>query len=1264
MSHAHIIRPRAIGGESTRTHIFLLFCTRETPYMRQPSFRNRLNASLLAGCVAVFGACESGSLTWEEADGYRWAELREPGADGVGFTQLMSSQTGISFSNIVTEEQYISNSHFVNGSGVALGDVDGDGLVDIYFSSMDGPNELYQNLGGWKFEEIAAASGVDANGRFSTGATFADVDGDGDLDLLVTALGGPNALFLNDGTGSFSDVTDQAGLSSTLGSMSMALADVDGDGDLDLYVANNKVATVEDLYPPDVLQPSNIYRLVDGRAEVRPEFQEHYAVGEVVDGRVARLEIAEPDRFYLNDGTGRFTAVPFTGGAFLDEQGQPLREDPREWALSVRFHDMDGDGDPDLYVCNDFHSPDHVWINDGSGRFRAPSFETMRNTSFATMGIDFSDVDRDGDTDFFLVEMLSRNHQRRMKQVGGGLPDPPFVGQIANRPQKPRNTLFVNRGDGTYAEAAQYAGIDASEWSWGSLYVDVDFDGYEDLLIGNGHFYDAIDKDAARRPETADWRRRITVFPPLRLKNIAFRNRGDLTFEEVGEAWGFANDEDISHGLASADLDNDGDLDVVINRLMSPAGVFRNEAGGSRVAVRLRGDAPNTGGVGAKIRLMGGPVPVQIKEVTAGGHYLSSSDALASFAAGDGEMSLEVTWRDGGVSRVIGVQANRIYEVSESGAVAATPAAATHVEPVFTDVSQLINHVHVENAFDDFVRQPLVPIRFSQSGPGVSWFDSDADGDDDLFLTSGTGGSLAQFRNDGDRGFRAVNEPALSRRSPYDQTMALGLTDDSGSPLLVVGESTYEADSYELPAGTVYEFNGGSARRREAIPGDLSSAGALASADYDGDGDLDLFVAGRLIPIQYPALATSRLFLNEGGRFVLDEGNADALADIGLVSGATFSDIDGDGDADLVLAIEWGPVRVFINRDGRLRDMTVDLGLGDFTGWWNGVTTGDLDGDGRLDIIATNRGLNGPFKASGEYPATIHHADFDNNGTWDVVETRHDAELGAAVPLRGLLTLGNALPLLQRRVQGFEQYGGMSVEDLIGGPIRNARVARAKTLAHMAFMNRGDSFEAVLLPREAQLAPAFAVTVADFDGDGAEDVFLSQNLFAVRSEANREDAGRGLWLRGDGAGGLDPVPGSVSGIKVYGEGRGAAVSDFDADGRVDLVVAQNGGETKLYRNTGAAPGLRVRLQGPRENPAGIGSVVRLRYADRLGPAREIHAGSGYWSQDSAVPVLGKAGQVVGVSVRWPGGEQTETAVPADALEVTINASGDLVDSRG
>ena len=1236
--------------------------------------------------LSLLGCGGPHAVEWHEEGAYRWRELVLPRRGSTGFTQLPASRTGLGFSNTLTQDQMIRNRHLVHGSGVALGDVDGDGLVDVFLGRLDGPNALYRNLGDWRFADIADQAGVSVPDRFTTGAVFADVDGDGDLDLLLTALGGPNALFVNDGTGRFAERREEAGLASQRGSTTLTLADVDGDGDLDLYIANYKVATVRDLVPPDQLTFERVVQRREERYEIVPEFRDHYRT-KVIPGEprahagalVTRIERAEPDWFYLNDGTGRFEPVAWTSGRFLDENGNPLAREPDYFTLAARFYDIDGDGDPDLYVCNDFTGPDQFWLNDGTGTFQAVPRVAQRTSSNAAMAVDFADIDRDGDVDFFEVDMLSRDPRHRKMQLPTHTALPKAVGAIEDRPQMQRNTLFVNRGDGTFAQAAEFAGIEASDWSWATLFLDVDLDGYEDILITTGHTWDVMDSDTHERTQNlsigGDWHRVKLLFPKLHLKNVAFRNNGDLTFDEVGEAWGFAAEEDISHGIAAGDLDGDGDLDVVVNRLGSPVAVLRNDATAPRVAVRLLGRAPNTQAVGAKIRVSEGTLPEQQKEVTVGGTYLSGSDPLYVFAAGDAhELTIVVDWRSGAQSIVRGVRPNRLYEIREAAATprpnpeaaaggGAAGAADARGTPWFTDLSAQLGHGHVDTPFDDHARQPLLPNRLSQLGPGVSWYDVDRDGYEDLLLPSGRGGRLSLYLNHAGR----LTRVALGlQETRYDQTTVLAVPDGTGGAALLVGQASYEArtpsEATAVPA--VLRVGLGAAASRApsgpptvtaAVPGDNSSVGPLALADVDGDGDLDLFVGGRVIPVAYPIAASSRLFQNDGrGQFAVDEANRAVFSSVGLVSAAVFSDIDGDGDPDLLLAVEWGPLRLFRNDAGRFVDATEAWGLASYPSRWNGLTTGDLNDDGRLDIVATSWGRNTRYRLDTDHPLLLYYGDFDRNGTLDLLEAQFDERRGGIVPLETLFSrLTSAIPATRLRVRSARAFADATLEDLLGPGLAAARRLKVTTFSHMVFLNRGTTFEARPLPMEAQLAPAFYAGVADADGDGHEDLFLSQNFFPTETGTPRYDAGRALWLKGDGSGTLVAVPGQVSGIAVYGDQRGAALADYNADGRVDLVVSQNGAQTKLYRNDGARPGLRVRLRGTPENPDAVGAVMRLVYPDGRGPAREIHAGSGYWSQDGAVQVLGVGGQPTAVWVRWPGGAETEVPIQPGMREITI-----------
>ncbi|HTE65838.1 MAG TPA: FG-GAP-like repeat-containing protein, partial [Candidatus Binatia bacterium] len=899
---------------------------------------------------------------------------------------------------------------------------------------------------------------------------------------------------------------------------------------------------------------------------------------------------------------------------------------------------------------------DEFWLNDGRGRFRLAPWYALRATSNSGMAVAVGDVDRNGQPDLFQVDMLSDDTRRLKTQIPTHTSLPKRPGDGAGRPQMQRNTLQLNRGDGTFAEVARSAGVGASGWSWSTVLLDVDLDGWEDILIGTGHRWDVMDGDVQyrlrNRLQEIDWRRMLFEYPPLPLANVAFRNRGDSTFQDASRAWRFDLGPDVSHGMALADLDGDGDLDVVINRFGAPAALLRNDAVAPRVAIRLRGAAPNTGGVGSRVRVLGGALPAQEREVIAGGLYLSGSDGLLTFATGKADsVTIEVEWRSGGKTVVHGARPNRLYEIAESAR--GTAASPTHDAPrtthLFEDVSgQLGGHTHVEPYFDDYTRQLLLPNAFSQLGPGVAWFDVDGDGLEDLMIGAGHTGRLAWFRNDGRR-LRAVATRVAP--APGDLSTVLGWPDGGGTGrrTVIAGVSSYEVAS-TMPGVVRYSLATGA--MTPVVPADSASVGPLALADYDGDGDLDVFVGGRIVPGGYPLSPSSRLYRNDDGQLVPDAVNTALLHGLGMVSAATFSDLNGDGRPDLIVAIEWGMIRLFLNDSGRFRPAEMP-GLAGLYSRWNGLATGDLDGDGRLDIVATSWGRNTEYHASEARPLFLYFGFFGQRGRPEVVLAQEDARIGGVAPLASYARLGLGLPGMAQRLQTFAAYADANMDQVLGPHAARTVRLGATTLDHMVFLNRGDRFEARPLPVEAQLAPAFYAGVADFDGDGQEDVFLSQNFFATDVATPRYDAGRSLLLRGDGAGGLVPVPGQRSGLIVYGEQRGAAYADFDRDGRLDLAVSQNGDSTKLFHNVAAKPGLRVRLIGLPGNPAAIGAQMRLRYGDRNGPVREVQAGSGYWSENGAVQVLGRAAQPTALWIRWPGGREQVVPVTAGQAEVTV-----------
>lgn len=1228
--------------------------------------RRAIELVALALVPALAGCRAKATPPWHQDTGYRWRQLDVPSGKP-GFTRMDASRTGIHFENSVSDSTLLGNRMFGQGAGVCLGDVDGDGRPDVFLARTEGPSKLYRNLGDWHFDDITASSGIATADRHATGCALVDVDGDGDLDLVLLATTGPNAIFINDGHGHFTERRD-LGLDSTgRGGTTVTLADVDGDGYLDLYVANYKAYSPADSSPPQSRTFSQtVYQDRPGHYAVRPEFARDYKLITRPDlGGMFLTMRGERDQFYRNDH-GRFVAESLTAGRFRGADGKPFAEPPESFALSAKFVDVNGDGAPDLYVANDFEDPDLFFLNDGHGVFRLASWSAQRQMSNSSMGVDVGDVNGDGLPDIFVTDMLSNDTHRLKTQLPAHTEAPKKPGDMESQPQLQRNTLFLNRGDGTFAEVSNYAGVQASGWSWSTMLMDVDLDGWQDILVANGHLWDLMDGDTQERLQnrTTDvmWRRQRWEFPKLALKNVAYRNRGDSTFEDVSEQWGFGTEADVSHAMAAADLDGDGDLDVVVNRLGAPALLLRNNTSAPRIAVRLIGDAPNTMGVGAKIKVVGGPAPIEEHEVVAGGLYLSHSDYLASFATGSATaVTIEVDWRDGRRTTIEHAAPNRLYEISQSAATKPPARDTTRAapQPLFEDVTSLLGgHTHTENTFDDWGRQYLLPDALSELGPGVAWFDADRDGAEDLIVGTGKGGHIAVFHNEHGR---FIVEPSRSALAAADYTALLGFAED-GATRLLAGVSTWEArsDSEMLaqPAAVSFAFSGGAlaAAATPLVGSHRAATGPIALGDYDGDGRLDLFIGSRAIPMHYPDAPSSGLFHNAGGgHFVLDTANSALLAGIGMVTSAMFADMNGDGHPDLVLARDWGSIVLLLNDGhGHFAIAPDSWGLAKWTSRWNGLAAGDLDGDGRLDLVATSWGRNTATQVDSTRPLYLVHGPFGAAGEDEMLLAQNDKRIGGLAPLNGFPRVRIAMPDVASRIHSFAAYADATIQQVLGADSSRAQRLSVTTLDHMAFLNRGDHFEAMPLPSESQLAPAFYAGIADFNGDGFEDVFLAQNFSPTAAGTPRYDAGRSILLIGDGTGRLVPLSAAQSGLTVYGDQRGAAFADFDGDGRLDLAVSQNGALTRLFKNRGAKPGLRIRLQGAPSNPDGIGAQVRVVYAaGKMGPVREVQAGSGYWSQNGAVQVFGLAGPPIAVWVRWPGGAVSRTAVPLGAREVRV-----------
>jgi enediyne biosynthesis protein E4 len=1214
-----------------------------------------LRGVLVGLVLALVGCGTPTDRRWQTGDGYRWRALVDAGSGSAGFTQIDASASRIVHRNDVADEAALANRHLLLGAGVAIGDVDGDDRADLVFATTAGVVHLYHNQGRLVFADITAAAGLRGFDAPATGVVLADVDGDGDRDLLVGTLAGPLALWRNDGRGHFTDATSESGLPGGSAVTSLTLADVDGDGDLDLYAATYKRRTALDAYSPQDRAFDQVVKRVGGRYVVQAQWQAEYRVEDRPDlGGVVRSQRAEPDLFLLNDGAGHFTALPMAGERFRDEQGAPLASPPDFFTLAARFYDVTGDGAPDLYVCNDFEDPDQFWRNDGTGGFQLFPATALRATSNTCMSVEFGDIDRDGAVDLFTADMLAPTRAMRQRHVPTHTPLPKTIGEPRDRPQWMRNMLHRGRGDGTWSEIGEQAGVGATDWTWGSLFLDVDLDGYEDLLAANGHRWDIREADvydAIRdRFPRVPWNREQGEFPPDTAHLVALRNLGDLTFEEVHTRWRIGERAGVQHAIASGDLDDDGDLDVVVTRLNDVPLLYRNDAVAGRVLVTLDGSGANRDGIGAKVTVEAAGIPAQSREMTSGGLYLAGAAPQLTFATGDAQrVRITVRWRDGSESRFEDVAAGREYRIDvRSGRRVAD--AGTDSVALFEDATVLLGGAaHRDSLFDDFARQPLLPARLSQLGPGVTWADLDGDGREEIVLGGGRGGAtqLMTWRNE-----RYV--VAQSWAAPDDATTVLPVVHGEHMALLH-GQSSYEQPGVDavLLRHPEHGAGGPETKGNVVVGSDSASIGPLAMADVNGDGQLDLFVGARVRPGAWPLPAPSQLLLRTAsGGWTRDTNNDATLRVLGLVSAAIFTDIDGDNDADLVAVGEFGPVRILRNTRGRFDDATAALGLRHLSSRWNGVASGDFNGDGRLDLVVTSYGTNTSWQASAARPHALYVGTFGTSGP-GIVFARADADNDVDYPLEPLPRLALAMPDVRDRFATFRDFSIASVDQVLGGNASSAIRVGATTYAHLLLLNRGDRFEVRPLPTAAQLAPAFGVVVADFNGDANEDLFLAQNFSPTSIEVPRLVAGQGLVLLGDGRGDFRALSVRTSGITSLSDQRGAATADYDGDARGDLLLAQHSAPLRLWRNRGAQPGVRVQLAGDVSNPYGVGARVSVVRADGTeGPVREIAAGSGYWSMSSPTLVLARPADARAVRVRWPGGRSTDSPL-TDALTYRI-----------
>lgn len=982
------------------------------------------------------------------------------------FSPIEPASSGLAAANpfddpAMWRQRYAEFSGGPVGTGVAVGDFDRDGRPDLYVVNKTAPNRLYRQIAPFVFTDVTEAAGVGGGHAWGTGATFADVDGDGWLDLFVCQLNAPNLLYHNNHDGTFTDIAAQAGLALATGSVGGAFADYDRDGDLDLFLVTNL-------------------------------------------GDATRSAEGDPDLLFRNNGDGTFADVTAAAGL--------VRTADR--GHSATWFDADGDGWPDLHVANDFDAPDHLYRNNHDGTFTDIAATAFPHLPWYAMGADVGDVNNDGRLDLFVADMAGTTHLKRQTfSLGQGAAAADMERSAA--PQYPVNALYLNTGGARFLEIARLAGVARTDWTWAPLFADFDNDGWQDLFVTNGMVRDFANTDLIarlRRAETSAQAAQIAKSSPVLAEgNLAYRNTGTLRFADTTAAWGL-QDVGVSFGAVAADLDGDGDLDLVYTNFERPVSLYRNNSEARRITIVLRGRGANPSTAGA--RLIGTTsAGLAARQIILSRGALSSTPTEVQFGLGhDAALArLEIHWPDGRVQVAENLAANTRSTFEQPAAPAAALVAPPPPAPLFREVSAVAERADADRprGAGGVGTQPLRPLRRPVAGPGLGAADVDGDGDLDVSFTPGdAGGEPRLYLNDGQGVFGAAP----------------------------VGQS----------------------------PGVAANNAITATADFDRDGDPDTFVGGTTVPGCYPLPDFSRLLENQNGTLVDVTGKlAPALAGVGRVTAAVWADVNGDGWLDLVIAAEWSPIHVFLNQQGHSFGEAPDsASCASQVGWWRTLAVADVNSDGHPDLIAGNLGLNTDYRATVAEPARLYYGDFDESGTHQIVEAYF--EDGQLLPRRNYAVLTGAMPVLRRQFRTATAFGRATLEDLF--PLDGALQLEANQLASGVFLNDGHGrFTFHELPQLAQAAPVNAIAARDFDSDGFVDLLLVQNDYSPPADVPRFDGGRGLFLRGRGDGTFVPLLPGESGLDLPDPQVALAVADFDGDGRPDVAIMGGDGTLRVLR---------------------------------------------------------------------------------------------------
>jgi enediyne biosynthesis protein E4 len=1040
------------------------------------------------------------------------------------FEMMPPSQTGIDFKNMIKENENhnaLTYQNLYNGGGVSVGDINNDGLDDIFFISNMEQNRLYLNLGNFKFRDITSTAGVAGHAGWKSGTAMVDINGDGFLDIYVCFSGKTdpikrrNQFFINKGNLRFEDQANAMGLDDPSYTTQSAFFDFDRDGDLDVFLLNTNVKVIHDL------------EYSDARKLIHP-----YA----------------GDKLFRNDD-GKFVEVTQQAGILSNALG---------FGLGVAVSDVNKDGWQDLYVSNDYAEPDYLYINNKNGTFTDRLAESIQHISQFSMGSDIADINNDSWPDIFTSDMLPEDN-RRQKLLYGPDNYEQFALMVNEgfHYQYMRNMLHVNNGNGTFSEIGQLAGVSNTDWSWAPLFADFDNDGWKDLFVTNGYFRDYTNRDFLKfksnyyfkkvidheKADTLELAKSMTSTP---LHNYMFRNNGGITFTDKSEGWGFGK-LTFSNGAAFSDLDNDGDLDLIVNNQNDVALLYRN---GSRkinkanfLKIQLKGSGKNTSGLGCSITVYAGKA-IQFQEQMPMRGYQSSVSHTLHFGLGDKSKvdSIIVNWLSGNVSVLKNVDVNKTVILNETDAKPIQLKRLPEPSQVFTEIKSPIPYQHKEYGSNDFKRQPLLTTMLSPCGPVLATADVNGDGTLDIFV----GGTK---ENPG-RLFVQLSNGIFRMMGNFDFKEDVNCSDadakffdadsDGDQDLYVVsgGYHEYQPDQEALQDRLyLNDGKGNFTKAREATPHMSPAKSCVRPMDIDHDGDLDLFVGGRVLPGSYPKNPSSYLLLNDGsGRFAeATEKLLPLLEDVGMITDAAWVDVNKDTYADLIVMGEFMPIRLFINKQGkRFEEATNQYLKNSQSGWWSKLAVADFDHDGDDDLIAGNFGLNSQFKASEAEPISLVYSDFDNNGSIDPILVSYVQH--KPYPFAGRDEMLDQVFPLRKKFTTYAPYSEATLTDLFtSAELSQAKKLTATELQTVYFENQGTQFIKHTLPIEAQYAPVYGIEVLDYNHDGHLDFILAGNQSAIRIRLGSIDANFGQLYEGNGKGNFRYMPQAESGLSFTGD---------------------------------------------------------------------------------------------------------------------------------